>query len=70
MPPLSAQLAVVQRFVSDEDVPSFPWDFWSGDLGGHTWHYERFAWPEVVQIMQLLDSSFWHQSNIQSSFIG
>ncbi|KAH9834853.1 uncharacterized protein C8Q71DRAFT_710648 [Rhodofomes roseus] len=48
--PLEITCAVVQRFFADENMPVMPWSMRSTDLGIATWHVDRFAAAEIVQV--------------------
>ncbi|KAG1725168.1 uncharacterized protein EDB91DRAFT_1254905 [Suillus paluster] len=51
--PLIADLAVVWRFISDDDIPDFPWALWATDLGVAVWLAEHLADSEVIPLTAL-----------------
>ncbi|KAH9839027.1 uncharacterized protein C8Q71DRAFT_893893 [Rhodofomes roseus] len=50
LPSLETTCAVVQRFVSDDDIPVMPWAMRATDLGIATWSSDVLAAPEVIEV--------------------
>ncbi|KAG2063219.1 hypothetical protein BDR04DRAFT_1164102 [Suillus decipiens] len=47
---ISKTVAVVRPFVTDDNMPAFPWDLWALDLGVQVWHGDTLGDLQVVEI--------------------
>ncbi|KAI0064203.1 hypothetical protein BV25DRAFT_1768700, partial [Artomyces pyxidatus] len=67
---INSHVALVRRFIRDDDLPEVPWALWSTDLGVETWYADKLGPLEAVEMerlsgqfilarMDILDVSMW-----------